>query len=60
LPSKIDVELKIEVYDRIGKMGMVNILCILFLGSWTFVIIGVDVVAFLLVMWLKPEWLKNF
>lgn len=29
-------------------------------GGWTLVIIGVNVVVFLLVMWLKPEWLKNF
>ena len=45
---------------ELAKWAWLILLCILFLGIWTFVIIGVDIVVFLFVMWLKPEWLKNF
>ncbi len=45
---------------ELAKWAWLILLCILFLGWWTFVIIAVDIVVFILVAWLKPEWLKNF
>ena len=45
--------------SELAKWAWILILCVLFLGSWTLVIIGVDIVAVLLVMWLKPEWLEK-
>ena len=44
---------------ELAKWAWILILCVLFLGYWTFVLIGVDLVAVLLVMWLKPEWLEK-
>lgn len=35
------------------------LLCILFLGPWTFLIIAIDIVVFLLVWKFKPEWLDK-
>jgi hypothetical protein len=44
---------------ELAKWAWILLLCILFLGPWTFVIIGVDIVVLSLVMWLKPEWLEK-
>ena len=32
---------------------------ILWIGHWIFVILAIDVVAFILIAWLKPEWLDK-
>jgi len=45
---------------ELAKWAWILLLCILFFGHWTFVIIAVDVVVLVLVAWLKPEWLKYF
>ena len=44
---------------ELAKWAWILLLCILFLGMWTFVIIGVDIVAVVFIMWLKPEWLQK-
>lgn len=41
------------------KWAWIIVLCILFAGWWIFVIIAAEAVAYLLVLWLKPEWLEK-
>lgn len=41
------------------KWAWLIVLIILFVGHWIFIIIGAEIVAFLLVWWLKPEWLDH-
>ena len=57
---KMMFNLKLVHMTELAKWAWLILLCILFLGWWTFVIIAVDIVVFILVAWLKPEWLKNF
>lgn len=45
---------------EIAKWAWLILIGIIGLGFWFFVIIGVWLVVYLLVMWLKPEWLKYF
>lgn len=45
--------------NELAKWVWLVVLSILFLGGWFFVIIGIDIVVFLLVLWLKPEWLDR-
>ena len=45
---------------ELAKWALLILLCILFLGEWTLVIIVFDIVVFGLVAWLKPEWLEKF
>ena len=45
---------------ELAKWAWILLLCILFLGIWTFVLIGGVFVVCFLVMWLKPEWLEKF
>ena len=45
--------------NELAKWAWFVLLIILFMGPWFFVIIGIDLAVFLLVLWLKPEWLKK-
>lgn len=45
---------------ELAKWAWILLLIILFAGPWVFAIIAADVAAFLLVWWLKPEWLEHF
>ena len=45
---------------ELAKWAWLILLIILFTGPWIFAILAADVVVFLLVAWLKPEWLKKF
>ena len=44
---------------ELAKWAWLILLIILFLGWHFFVIIAIDVVAFILIAWLKPEWLEK-
>jgi hypothetical protein len=52
--------LKLVHMTELAKWAWLILLCILFLGEWTLVIIVFDIVVFGLVAWLKPEWLEKF
>jgi len=43
----------------LAKWAWLILLIILFIGPYVFVVIALDVVAFILVAWLKPEWLDR-
>ena len=45
--------------NELAKWAWLLLLSILFFGWWTFVIIAIDVVAFIFIAWLKPEWLDK-
>lgn len=45
---------------ELAKWAWLILLIILFVGPYIFVVLGVEVAAFLLVRWLKPEWLERF
>ena len=45
---------------ELAKWAWLILLIILFVGPWIFAIIAFDIVVFLLVLWLKPEWLDKF
>jgi len=44
---------------ELAKWAWIILLCLLFIGHWFFVIVGIDIVAFLLILWLKPQWLDK-
>lgn len=44
---------------ELAKWSWILLLMILYFGLWTFAIIGGIILVFLLVMWLKPEWLNK-
>ena len=43
----------------IAKWAWIVILVIFFCGPYIFAILAADVVVFLLLLWLKPEWLDK-
>lgn len=45
---------------ELGKWCWMIFLPLLTLGWWFFVIMAVEVVAFVLVLWLRPEWLEDY
>ena len=45
---------------ELAKWAWIIFFIVLFAGFWGFVIIAAEVVVFLLMWWLKPEWLKSF
>ncbi len=45
---------------EVAKWVWLIMLVILFVGPWAFVVIAADIVIFILVAWLKPEWLEKF
>jgi hypothetical protein len=44
---------------ELAKWAWLILLIILFLGTDFFIILAIDVVAFILIAWLKPEWLEK-
>lgn len=44
---------------ELAKWAWLILLIILFVGPWIFAIIAADIVIFLLVLWLKPEWIDK-
>ena len=44
---------------ELAEWAWIILLIILFVGPWIFAIIAFDIVVFLLVLWLKPEWLNH-
>ncbi len=57
---KMMFNLKLVHMTELAKWAWLILLCILFLGEWTLVIIVFDIIVFGLVAWLKPEWLEKF
>ena len=45
--------------NSIAKWAWILLLAILFAGPYVFVLIIVDVVLFLIILWLKPEWIEK-
>ena len=45
--------------NEIAKWAWIILLAILFAGPYVFLVIGIDVVVFLLILWLKPEWIEK-
>lgn len=45
---------------EVAKWAWILLLIILFAGPYVFVVIAIDIVLFILVAWLKPEWLEKF
>lgn len=45
--------------SELAKWAWIILLIILFLGPYAFIIFGFNLVALILVAWLKPEWLKR-
>jgi hypothetical protein len=45
--------------NELAKWAWLLLLAILWIGHWIFVILAIDVVAFILIAWLKPEWLDK-
>ena len=46
--------------SELAKWAWLILLIVLFVGSYVFVVIAIDILAFILVAWLKPEWLDKF
>jgi hypothetical protein len=44
---------------ELAKWAWLIVLIILFVGPWIFVIVGIDIAVYLLIYWLKPEWLDK-
>ncbi len=44
---------------ELAKWAWILLLGVLFAGWWFFAIIVVDIVVYLLILWLKPEWTRN-
>jgi hypothetical protein len=45
--------------NDLAKWAWLILLAILFAGPYVFLLIAVDVVVFLLILWLKPEWIEK-
>lgn len=45
--------------NDLAKWVWIILLAILFAGPYVFLLIGIDVVVFLLILWLKPEWIEK-
>ncbi len=45
---------------ELAKWVWIVLIAFLFVGPWLFAIIALDVIAFVLIAWLKPEWLERF
>ncbi len=43
---------------ELAKWVWIILLGVLFAGWWFFAIIAADLVVYLLILWLKPEWLR--
>ena len=44
---------------EIAKWAWIILLIVLFFGPWIFAILAADVILFLLLKWLKPEWVEK-
>jgi len=55
---KININLKIKmVMSAFAKWLCFLLLAVLVLGYWYLALLAIGLVAFFLVLWLKPEWL---
>lgn len=45
--------------NELAKWAWIIVLTILGFGPWAILIIGIDIVAYLLIVWLKPKWIDK-
>jgi len=45
--------------SEIAKWAWLVLLVAIWIGPWMFAIIAADLIIFVLIVWLKPEWLDK-
>ena len=50
-----------RVYMKeLAKWAWIILLALLYVGPYIFLVVLADVIVFLLVLWLKPEWIEKY